>query len=526
MALKQWQDIDAKVFQAEIEKIKQGAAGSAAALAGLLSIKIRFGQHANFPQNLAEPVEETLLAYGCALDQNGGPQSAADSRLLLLRTCEILTGQLYPDQIFPGDLTGKQHQERGEAWIMDWMQARGTTGFTDWDSPAAYAEIVLALSLLIDCAESEPVWELASVLLDKVFFVLALNSYRGFFSTARRQANGWTARSGLMNETAGITRLMWGIGVYNLHLATPISLALLEKYELPPIFAQIAGDEKAQWNRESHASGTQPVNKVSYRTKDYMISSVQDYRPGQPGEQEQVWLAVLGPNAHVFTNHPAYSIDQDGLAPGFWSGNRALPRVAQWKDVLVAVYQLPAENNPLNYTHAYFPTANFDEYTLRGGWAFARVAEGYLALTASQPFTMPQHGPIALRELRANGPQVTWLCQLGSAAEDGSFEDFQTSVLGLTLSFDGQSVSFATLRKRSDHLWLGCRLSPATVKKCPYRISRTTKTATAMPRCPASKSTSAPRSTCCAWTLPPPRTTARMRTSIVTLWFQWMIATP
>ena len=70
-------------------------------------------------------------------------------------------------------------------------------------------------------------------------------------------------------------------------------------------------------------------------------------------------------------------MSEDGShRPNFWHGNYVLPRVAQWKDVLVAIHKLP-EDDWMGFTHAYFPVYAFDEYALRERrerpqWAFAQ----------------------------------------------------------------------------------------------------------------------------------------------------------
>jgi hypothetical protein len=122
-----------------------------------------------------------------------------------------------------------------------------------------------------------------------------------------------------------------------------------------------------------------------------------------------------------------------------------VPRVAQWRDLLIALYQVPADDW-LGYTHAHFPVAAFDEYALKRGWAFARAGSAYLALTASGGMTLVKHGPGAYRELRSRSRQTGWLCQMGRAAQDGTFARFQQQILGLPLTWDGLTVSFTSLR--------------------------------------------------------------------------------
>jgi hypothetical protein len=226
----------------------------------------------------------------------------------------------------------------------------------------------------------------------------------------------------------------------------------MENYELPPIIADIATSlPEEMWNRERHVVGDEKeINKVTYRTPDYMLCSAQDYRPGEKGHQEHIWQATMGPAAVVFVTHPACAREEDAYSPNFWLGNTTLPRVAQWKDVLIAVHSLP-HGDWMGFTHAYFPLYAFDEYALRADadghpWAFARKGAGYLALTAAQGLSLVEEGHSAYRELRSCGQHNVWLCHMGRAALDGDFEAFQGKVLALEVAFEGPSVRCDTLR--------------------------------------------------------------------------------
>ena len=96
----------------------------------------------------------------------------------------------------------------------------------------------------------------------------------------------------------------------------------------------------------------------------------------------------MGPDAVVFVNHPPCMSKEGSHRPNFWSGNVILPRAAQWKDVMIAVHNIPGDDW-MGFTHAYFPAHAFDEYVLREDangymWAFAKKNDGYLAITAAQ----------------------------------------------------------------------------------------------------------------------------------------------
>ena len=203
------------------------------------------------------------------------------------------------------------------------------------------------------------------------------------------------------------------------------------------------------------ATGEWDVNKVTYKTPEYMLCSAQDYQPGEAGYQQHIWQATFNQNAVVFVTHPACVSEDGAHRPNFWHGNVILPRVAQWKDLLVAVHNMP-DDDWMGFTHAYFPTYAFDNWKTQDGWAFAQVGEGYLALTASRGIELITSGDNAYRELRSYGTQNVWLCMMGRKALDGTCHEFQKKILKLDISLSAQSVHGDTLRGETvDFGWQG-----------------------------------------------------------------------
>ena len=449
IALGWWQDVEAKILVKAVEEVSQRQAGSELTLLALLGMVMRSGGKTEFPQWIKDRVKESAKNFRFWQVVPGSDllDFSTEGSQIIFHACEILAGQLYPNQVFTaGGLTGLEHRKTGEQRALEWMSAHGSRGFYDWDSDVVFAQSLIALSHLVDLAKAEAVWDLASVVMDKIFFALALNSYKGVFGATKGSARAREIKSGLLDATSGITRVMWGMGVFNDQISGAVSLAQVEKYSLPPIIADIAaGLPGEMWNREQSSLAGRTVNKVTYRTPDGMLSSAQDYHPGEAGKREHIWQATLAPNCIVFTNHPAASSEKEERIPNFWRGNGALPRVAQYKDALIALYDLPPASRFL-FTHAYFPTHDFDETALREGWVFARKGDGYIALTASPAFEPIQEGKTAHRELRSYGAHSAWICQMGWQAEDGDFAAFQEKVLGLKISLSGLQVDFQTLR--------------------------------------------------------------------------------
>jgi hypothetical protein len=464
MAIDRWEDVKADTILEAIEGINQRRDCSDFYLVGLLGVLYRYGDHPEFLEELREPLERCVLGFKYWADEPGEDVMWywSENHQILFHACEILAGQLYPERMFTNaGQSGQWHREKGERLALAWLHKRGVGGFQEWDSNCYFEEDLLALSHLADLAENPQVYELASVVTDKMLFTMALNSYKGVLGSTHGRTYSSHIKGGRLEATAGIGRLMWGMGAFNTHIRGLVSMACQEQYLLAPLLKAIAADlPEEMWNRERHAgefeqdldrtSGSWEVNKVTYKTPDYMLCSAQDYRPGERGSQQHIWQATMGPDAIVFVTHPSCSSEENSYRPGFWHGNVVLPRVSQWKDVLIAIHKLP-EDDWMGFTHAYFPAAAFDEHTFREGansqtWAFARKEAGYLALTAAQGLEFIRQGDSAYRELRSYGQHNIWLCHMGRAALDGNFETFQEKMLALDIVLENLSVRCGTLR--------------------------------------------------------------------------------
>jgi hypothetical protein len=458
MELGRWPEIKIAKIGETIKSINARSDCSDFYMVGLLGMLHRYIDDPAFPRDLHGPLEECVLNFKYWMDEPGSDAMCywSENHQILFHACEVLAGQIYPSHMFSNaGKTGQQHREKGQRMALAWLRKRAAGGFREVDSNCYFEHDILALSHLADLAEDDQVREFATIVLDKLLFTMALNSYQGAFGSAHGRSYAPLIKGARLEATSGVGRLMWGMGVFNQHILGTVGLACAQSYELPPIVEQIAADRPEElWSRERHAgvleewcdraSGAWEVNKVTYKTPDYMLCSGQDYHAGEPGYQEHVWQATMGPDAVVFVTHPPCMSEEGSHRPNFWHGNVVLPRVAQWKDVLIAVHDLP-ENDWMGFTHAYFPIYAFDEYAIRDGWAFARKGAGYLALSAAQSLSLITQGDNAYRELRSYGQRNVWLCHMGRAARDGDFQSFQQAVLRLNVRFDRLAASCATL---------------------------------------------------------------------------------
>lgn len=208
-----------------------------------------------------------------------------------------------------------------------------------------------------------------------------------------------------------------------------------------------------KYNMECRGKGIEPekcraityagrVNKITYRTPDYMLSCAQDFRKGERGFQQHIWQATLADDAIVFTNHPG-TLEEGNGRPDLWSGNATFPRAVQYKNSLIAIYNI-GHKCLVPYVHAFFPMDRFDEVCEIGGWIFGRKGEGYIALRSQNGYRKTMEGKYAHKELICYSQKNIWICQMGSKKEDGRYEEFVAKLLRTELVFDGLNVVYRT----------------------------------------------------------------------------------
>jgi hypothetical protein len=199
------------------------------------------------------------------------------------------------------------------------------------------------------------------------------------------------------------------------------------------------------------------VDKLTYRTPDYQLSTAQDYRKGRPGSQQHIWQATLGPGTPVFTIHP-------GGTSKYWQGR--LPRNGQHGNVLVAIYDIPAaplpgpktifppdakgdavpspspsEEKLDPRTLAVFRRGDFDEVVQKNGWTFGRRADAYVALWSRAPTTW-SNDVFGGEGLVAAGRKHVWVCQMGRQKVDGPFAAWTEKVAAAPLTSTDSSVRY------------------------------------------------------------------------------------
>lgn len=404
---------------------------------GLLALLYRYGDSPALAPEDRTRIEETLVAFKFWIDEPGldGMCYFTENHQILFHVAAYLTGERYPDRTFTNSgLSGFEQRSRARERVVAWIRKRLKGNFSEWDSNAYLAMDVFALLALAEFGRDEYLRGLASTLLDKIFFLIACQSFRGVHGGSHGRCYAQGLKSARFENTSSLSRIAWGLGIFNGETRAAGLLAMAERYRVHPVIQQIGADvstplltlarSKAAYSPEADLHpGEWDVRTCTYRSADVMLSAALDHRKGEAGIQEHLWQATLGPEAVVFTTYPGNSQEHGNARPNFWAGSARLPRVAMVDRTVICLYRFEPGIG-LGFSHAYFPAAAFDEYRVEGDWAFGRAGEGYVALWGDGPLTLTESGRHAGQELRSRGTGEAWICRVGRAAEDGAFTDF------------------------------------------------------------------------------------------------------
>lgn len=186
-------------------------------------------------------------------------------------------------------------------------------------------------------------------------------------------------------------------------------------------------------------------NIYTYRTKDYMLSTSQDYRKGYGGDQHHIWQATLDGEAVCFTTHPGGCGE---TAPNaYWHGNGFLPKAVQYKNVGIIIYKTPKIptillEKILSFTHAFFPQQRFDKTAEKNGWLFGLKNEGYIALRSMNTYHWQNEGIYAGNEIVSKGRKNIWIVEMGNKNQYNSFNNFIDKVSKSEINYKRLNVKY------------------------------------------------------------------------------------
>lgn len=195
----------------------------------------------------------------------------------------------------------------------------------------------------------------------------------------------------------------------------------------------------AAWLENRARTGFREWHSSSYYP--HWMSALQDYRPGERAAQVHPFQLTFRDKVAVFFSCPQTSNEGGGHRPDYWSGNGSLPRVFGERNVAVLLFR----TGPVGWmSHAYFEQGRFDETVRRGGWLFARRANGYVAIWSEHGYEVGSRGQYAGRELICRARSNAWIVEAGRAADWVSFPAFVEAVAKTRPGREGDRMVYAS----------------------------------------------------------------------------------
>jgi hypothetical protein len=426
-----------------------------------------------------ERIRRAFIGFKYWIDEPGLDAMCyfTENHQILFHVAQYLAGQHWLHATFTNSgRTGLQQMKSAMPRIREWIRRRLASNFSEWDSNAYLTLDAFAMLALAEFAMHGRMHVWATALLDKIFFMLACQSYRGALGSTHGRCYVTALKSARIENTSALGRIAWGMGMFNGETRATGLLALARRYRVPDVIQRIGADSERTLITQARSRGQfclrfdmrddeWDVTTLTHRTPDGMLSAALDYQPGAMGIQEHLWQATLSPEAAIFTTYPGNSSESGNARPNFWAGSARLPRVAMHGGALICIYRLESGVG-MGFTHAYFPTAAFDEWMIDGRWAFARVSDGYAAVWGDGDLALTARGRHAGQELRSGGRGAVWGCCIGRRADDGTFADFRARVKAGLLTIQAAGATWVT--PDGDALALDWE-TPFTVNGAPHK---------------------------------------------------------
>ena len=167
-------------------------------LLGILKLYLRGGDLLR--QEQRERIERTILGFKYHWREPGADSMCtwSETHQLLFGVCEYLAGQALPDRRFSNDgRSGAEKRDLAERRLRGWLDDRFLYGFSEWLSNTYYEIDIIGLSVLADHAGDPDLAARATMVLDLLFYDIALHRFEGrFAATAGRAYSRQKARPG------------------------------------------------------------------------------------------------------------------------------------------------------------------------------------------------------------------------------------------------------------------------------------------------------------------------------------------
>lgn len=177
-----------------------------------------------------------------------------ENHQIIYFTIEYLVGQTYPGVTMGSDgRTGSEHRDGARERFLRWFDLRARFGFSEWHSNVYYQEDVNALLTLAEYAADDEIATRAAMLLDVLFFDMALHTQRDAFGVTHGRSYKKDKMTSLDDDTWNGVKLLFDRSEYpyrSVSAEDALLLARARRYRLPEVTYRIARSAMPYTDRE------------------------------------------------------------------------------------------------------------------------------------------------------------------------------------------------------------------------------------------------------------------------------------
>jgi hypothetical protein len=405
-------------------------------------------------------IDRAILGFRYWMDEPGNDVQwyFSENHALLFHTSAYLAGNLLAEETFVrSGRTGAEQRAVGAARVRAWLDHFEAWEMAEFNSAPYFPIDLKGLTALAALAPDADIVERAKRGIVRLCEVVARSAHHGMLTAAQGRSYEHTLCAGRSLELSGVARLLWGRGWYGrrVHALPQLAVCLRDHgLVVPQAFGAIANHQADAHQEWCFAQGENRFAALyHYKGRAFAMGSAAHYRWDEWGYQETVLHLRIGerPEAAVWINHPGETIQLGYGRPSYWGGCGAVPRTHQYRGL--AVLDFTTVDEQVDFSHAWFPVAEFDESRVSGNLALARSGNGALFLKGSAPFESVTEGPSAHVELRQRGRRTRWVVRVCEASDLASVGE-RFAALALREEADGTLVlddpEYGVVRFRAD----------------------------------------------------------------------------
>ena len=382
-------------------------------------------------------IDAAILNYRYWMDEPGNDVQwyFSENHALLFHTSAYLAGHLLADRTFiRSGRKGTEQSAVGATRVRAWLDHFEQWEMAEFNSAPYFPIDLKGLTALAALSPDADIAQRAKTGIVRLCEIIARSSHHGMVTAAQGRSYEHTLCAGRSLELSAVARLLWSRGWYGrrVHALPQLAVCLRDHgLVIPDSFAAIAdhrGDKHQEW---TFAQGEGRFAALyHYKGEHFALGSAAHYRWHEWGYQETILHLRIGtrPEAAMWINHPGETIQFGYGRPSYWGGCGTIARVQQYRGL--AVMDFAAFEEQPDFSHAWFPTAEFDEHVVDGTLAVARSGEGAVVLRGSGALSMVTDGPSAHVELRQQGRKTRWIVRVSATA---SLSDARDRFAGLAI---------------------------------------------------------------------------------------------